>query len=47
VISGMLMKLVKSLVMGGTVICFVTIDRTVMVDVSSVTTPNASFVRAP
>ncbi|MBK3468376.1 hypothetical protein [Pseudomonas sp. MF6776] len=47
VISGTLMKLVKSLVIGGTVTCFVTTDRTVIVDDSSVTLPIPSFVLAP
>jgi hypothetical protein len=47
VISGMLIKLVKSLVIGGTVTCLVTTDRTVIVDDSSVALPAASFVLAP
>jgi hypothetical protein len=43
----MLMKLVKSLVIGGTVTCLVTIDRIVIVEDSSVSRPIASFVLAP
>ncbi|WP_324727125.1 hypothetical protein [Pseudomonas chlororaphis] len=47
VISGILMKLVKSLVIGGTVTFLVTIERIPMVDVLSVSTPAAFLVLAP